>query len=59
MNITIEGKLTGVYQEDRFFFARVVPDFKEFDVIDIPINHDLFARLKLDKRVKITVEITD
>jgi hypothetical protein len=57
MNIIIEGKLVGVYQEDRFFYARIVPDFKDFDVVDIPINHDLFAKLKLDKRAKVTIEI--
>jgi hypothetical protein len=54
--IIIEGKLVGVFQKDNFWFARITPDFKEFEVVDIPITIDQFHKLKLDVPAKITVE---
>ena len=53
MNV-IMGKLVGVCQDDRFFYARIALENSDYET-RIPISIEQFHKLKLDKTVKVEV----
>jgi hypothetical protein len=56
MSAILEGKLSGVYQENDRFIARFTPSDKESVEIDIPITGEQFHGLKMGVPVKIIVQ---